>query len=124
MAQRLAYRKRNPYNTRSNKVKIVKTPGGKLVYQHVQKTPSRVKCGACELFLPGMPSLRPRQFANISKPKKTVQRTYGGVYCGKCVRDRIVRAFLIEEQKIVKKVVKATATAPKAEKPKKKSSKK
>jgi hypothetical protein len=37
---------------------------------------------------------------------------------------RIVRAFLIEEQKIVKKVVKTTATAPKAEKPKKKSSKK
>ncbi|KAK9385439.1 ribosomal protein L34e-domain-containing protein [Lipomyces mesembrius] len=124
MAQRLAYRKRNPYNTRSNKVKIVKTPGGKLVYQHVPKTPSRVKCGGCELFLPGIPSLRPREFATISKPKKTVQRAYGGVYCGKCIRDRIVRAFLIEEQKIVKKVVKTTASAPKAEKPKKKSSKK
>jgi ribosomal protein L34E len=41
-------------NTRSNKVKIVKTPGGKLVYQHVPKTPSRVKCGGCELHLPGV----------------------------------------------------------------------
>ncbi|KAK9453770.1 putative 60S ribosomal protein L34-B [Dipodascopsis uninucleata] len=125
MAQRLTYRKRNPYNTRSNKVKIVKTPGGKLTYQHITKTPSRVKCGGCEQFLPGIPSLRPRQFATLSKPKKTVQRAYGGVYCGICVRERIVRAFLVEEQKIVKKVVKTNAqSTPKAEKSKKKASKK
>ncbi|GJP77565.1 hypothetical protein CLOP_g8760 [Closterium sp. NIES-67] len=26
--------------------------------------------------------------------------------CGKCVRERIIRAFLVEEQKIVKKVLK------------------
>jgi large subunit ribosomal protein L34e len=35
-----------------------------------------------------------------------VRRAYGGSRCGNCVRDRIVRAFLIEEQKIVKKVLK------------------
>ncbi|KAK9471379.1 60S ribosomal protein eL34 [Dipodascopsis tothii] len=125
MAQRLTYRTKNPYNTRSNKVKVVKTPGGKLTYQHVKKTASRVKCGSCEMKLPGIPALRPRKFATISKPQKTVQRAYGGVYCAKCVRNRIVRAFLIEEQKIVKKVVKTAAQAEKAaEKPKKKSNKK
>lgn len=53
-----------------------------------------------------IPALRPREYANISKPQKTVQRAYGGSRCGGCVRDRIVRAFLIEEQKIVKKVLK------------------
>ncbi|PMB64861.1 60S ribosomal protein L34-B [Beauveria bassiana] len=53
-----------------------------------------------------IPALRPREYANISKPQKTVQRAYGGSRCGNCVRDRIVRAFLIEEQKIVKKVLK------------------
>lgn len=53
-----------------------------------------------------VPALRPREYANISKPKKTVQRAYGGSRCGNCVRDRVVRAFLIEEQKIVKKVLK------------------
>lgn len=53
-----------------------------------------------------VPALRPREYAQISKPKKTVQRAYGGSRCGNCVRDRIVRAFLIEEQKIVKKVLK------------------
>ena len=53
-----------------------------------------------------VPALRPRELSQISKPQKTVQRAYGGSRCGGCVRDRIVRAFLIEEQKIVKKVLK------------------
>lgn len=53
-----------------------------------------------------IPALRPREYATLSKPQKTVQRAYGGSRCGGCVRDRIVRAFLIEEQKIVKKVLK------------------
>jgi large subunit ribosomal protein L34e len=55
-----------------------------------------------------VPALRPREYATTSRPKKTVQRAYGGSRCANCVRDRIVRAFLIEEQKIVKKVLKET----------------
>jgi len=53
-----------------------------------------------------IPALRPREYAQISRPKKTVQRAYGGSRCGNCVKDRVTRAFLIEEQKIVKKVLK------------------
>lgn len=60
-----------------------------------------------------VPALRPREYAQISKPKKTVQRAYGGSRCGNCVRDRIVRAFLIEEQKIVKKVLKEQSQSDK-----------
>ena len=56
-----------------------------------------------------VPALRPREYAQISRPKKTVQRAYGGSRCGNCVRDRVVRAFLIEEQKIVKKVLKESS---------------
>lgn len=55
---------------------------------------------------PQVPALRPREYSQISRPKKTVQRAYGGSRCANCVRDRVVRAFLIEEQKIVKKVLK------------------
>lgn len=53
-----------------------------------------------------VPRLRPAQYSNsrLSKSKKTVHRAYGGVLSGGAVRDRIVRAFLVEEQKIVKKV--------------------
>ncbi|KAI4220898.1 MAG: hypothetical protein L6R36_007285 [Xanthoria steineri] len=106
MTTRLTYRRRNPYNTRSNKVRVIKTPGGKLQYQHLKKRGSPPKCGDCGIKLPGIPALRPREYATISRPKKTVQRAYGGSRCANCVKDRVVRAFLIEEQKIVKKVLK------------------
>ncbi|CCK72764.1 60S ribosomal protein eL34 KNAG_0L01440 [Huiozyma naganishii CBS 8797] len=119
MAQRVTFRRRNPYNTRSNKIKVVKTPGGKLVAQHVKKQAARPKCGDCGVPLPGIATLRPRQYASLSKTHKTVSRIYGGSRCANCVKERIVRAFLIEEQKIVKKVVKEqTEAAAKAEKKK------
>lgn len=79
-------------------------------------------------------------FKNAKKREKTVSRAYGGSRCHSCVRQRyelnmetlrvsyngishiphnflyhrVVRAFLIEEQKIVKKVL-----AEKSKKPKK-----
>lgn len=125
MTARVTYRRNTPYNTRSNKVKIVKTPGGSLRFQHVKKNTARPKCGECHIALPGLATVRPRELANMSKPKKNVQRAYGGVVCGNCVRNRVVRAFLIEEQKIVKRVLKETADKEKATsaKPGKKSKK-
>ncbi|KAL2704977.1 hypothetical protein AAEP93_000227 [Penicillium crustosum] len=96
----------NRYNTRSNKVRIVKTPGGELRYLHLKKKGTAPKCGDCGIKLPGIPALRPREYSQISRPKKNVSRAYGGSRCAGCVKDRIVRAFLIEEQKIVKKVLK------------------
>ncbi|KAK6822920.1 60S ribosomal protein L34-B [Apiospora arundinis] len=103
---RVTYRRRNPYNTTSNKTRIVRTPGGELRTLHIKKRGTAPKCGDCKAKLPGIPALRPASTSQISHPKKTVQRAYGGSRCGNCVRDRIVRAFLIEEQKIVKKVLK------------------
>jgi large subunit ribosomal protein L34e len=44
-------------------------------------------------------------FKNAKSKDKTVARAYGGSRCHTCVRQRIVRAFLIEEQKIGKKVM-------------------
>jgi len=60
-----------------------------------------------------VPALRPREYSQISRPKKNVSRAYGGSRCAGCVKDRIVRAFLIEEQKIVKKVLKESQKAGK-----------
>jgi large subunit ribosomal protein L34e len=45
-----------------------------------------------------------------------VKRAYGGVLCHKCVKEKIVRAFLIEEQKIVVKVLKAQQAGVKTKK--------
>merc|ERR1712210_346294 len=79
MVQRLTYRRRLAYNTASNGRKIVKTPGGKLVYQRVKKAASVPICGVTKKPLRG----------------------------ARAVRSRIVRAFLVDEQKMVVKILKA-----------------
>ena len=50
---------------------------------------------------------RNQEKTRLSKHLKTVNRSYGGLLSHKAVREKIVRAFLIEEQKIVMKVLKA-----------------
>ncbi|EGX48545.1 60S ribosomal protein L34 [Orbilia oligospora] len=112
-SSRITYRRRNPYNTRSNRIRVIKTPGGALRALHIKKRGSAPRCGDCKTKLSGIPALRPREYSQVSKPTKTVSRAYGGSRCGNCVQDRIVRAFLIEEQKIVKKVLKEAAAKKK-----------
>ena len=51
-----------------------------------------------------LPAIRPARLHTLSKSKKTIHRAYGGHLAAGVVRERIVRAFLVEEQKIVKKV--------------------
>ncbi|XP_055838917.1 60S ribosomal protein L34-like [Episyrphus balteatus] len=129
MVQRLTLRRRLSYNTKSNRRRIVRTPGGRLVYQYVKKNKTVPKCGQCKEKLKGIRPTRPCERSRLSKRQKTVRRTYGGVLCHGCLRERIVRAFLIEEQKIVKalksqkdsvKPVKVVRAAPVAAAPQKK----
>merc|ERR1712157_48770 len=115
MVQRLTYRRTLSY-TSSNKRKIVKTPGGRLVYQRIGKAAKAPVCGDTGNVLRGIKAGRPRQLAQYSKRQKTVTRAYGGSLCGAAVRSRIIRAFLIEEQKIVVKVLKAKQQAANASK--------
>lgn len=77
-----------------------------MVAHTVKKLANRPKCGDCGAPLPGIARVRPAKYASLSRHSKTVSRAYGGSRCGNCVRQRIIRAFLIEEQKIVKKVLK------------------
>jgi large subunit ribosomal protein L34e len=102
---RITLRKRKPYATRSNKIRKVKTPGGVLTVQYLKKRTKAPRCGDTGVRLNGIPVRRPREYARLSKPKKSVSRAYGGALCGGAVRDRIQRAFLIEEARIVKRVL-------------------
>ena len=122
---RITYRRRCAYRTKSNKMRPVKTPGGKLVGAFVSKRANGPKCGDCGTRLPGIPALRPKEYRSVPKRMRTVSRTYGGSRCANCVKARIVRAFLIEEQKIVKKVLqsKKDKKSEKKSKESKKSSK-
>jgi len=99
---RVTYSRRHPYATKSNILKVVKTPGGKLVGHTKAKKRAGPKCGDCKCALAGIKCLSSYAYKNVHKRERTVSRAYGGSRCAKCVRDRIIRAFLIEEQKIVK----------------------
>jgi large subunit ribosomal protein L34e len=106
MVQRLTYRRRHSYATKSNKQRIVKTPGGKLAFQLLKKKTSHPVCPISGQRLNGLPAVRPTTLARVSKRQKKVNRAYGGHLAAGVVKERIVRAFLVEEQKIVKKVLK------------------
>jgi len=107
MVQRYTYRRRHAYATRSNKVRKLRTPGGRLTIAYLGKKPSLPKCGDCGHQLQGIPAARPKALHGLKAREVRVSRVYGGSRCAGCVRSRIVRAFLIEEQKIVKSVLKS-----------------
>ena len=119
---RVTYRRRKSYNTRSNKIRKVKTPGGRLVAQYVRKTAKGVQTAVkTNSKLSGLPRYRNSQYKNLAQCKRTVARPYGGVLTPQDVKDKILRAFLIEEVKIVKQVVREQreANKPKVSKKKK-----
>merc|ERR1711924_322343 len=105
MVARTALPRKNSYHTKSNKVRTLKTPGGRLTVHVLKKKASFVKCGDCGGKIQGVVSCRPKQFKNLKTRQKHVTRAYGGSRCAKCVRDRILRAFLFEEQRCVKAVL-------------------
>lgn len=54
MVQRLTYRRRHCYATKSNGVRKVKTPGGKVTLHNVAKKANAPKCGDCHKALQGV----------------------------------------------------------------------
>jgi len=96
---------RHSYNTRQHSYRAVRTPGGKLKGQRVRKTTAGPVCMDCKKKLPGIKHMRSTEYRRSVKRERTVSRTYGGAVCHDCVKNRIVRAFLLEEQKAVKKVL-------------------
>merc|ERR1712189_177477 len=108
MVQRLTY------YTPSNQRRIVRTPGGKLVYQYKKKPRQIPKRHTCKCTLRGIKPGRAHERKRMSLREKKVYRAYGGCLCHICVREKIDRAFLIEEQKIVAKVLKAQQAAVKS----------
>ena len=104
---RVTLNRRHAYRTKTNRVKTILTPGGRHVAQLLQKHRRGVTCGdaGCNVSLPGIKHMDRASFKKAHSKDKTITRAYGGSRCAGCVKNRIVRAFLIEEQKIVKKVL-------------------
>jgi large subunit ribosomal protein L34e len=98
---------RHSYNTNSSRLRGVRTPGGKLVKQRIAKKTKGPVCSdpGCNVKLPGLQHLKKSEYSRTKKRQRTVSRCYGGSTCHACVKSRIMRAFLLEEQKAVKKVL-------------------
>ena len=110
-APRIQYRRRTHYATRSNRFKLVRTPGNRLVAQKRDKKQNgpHTPWALGHKRLAGTKALGHFDRRRASRYVKTVSRPYGGVLNGEQVKDRVLRAFLIEEQRIVKKVLQAEA---------------
>ena len=98
----------------------------------IQYTPKKCKgpqegvAGLMPGPLAGIKHLRPGAFKRLNHNARTVSRPYGGVLSHKTVKDKIIRAFLIEEAKLLKRLMneKAGASGKSKKDKKKKDSKK
>merc|ERR1719446_1984977 len=115
LERRIQYRRRSSHRTRSNNFKPVKTPGGKLVLHLIKKHTRGTG-------MQGVKVARPNDFRRLNASRRRVSRAYGGVLTGSEVKDRIMRAFLIEEFKRFKNISKTSGD--KKDKKKKKGDKK
>ena len=70
-SKRLTYRRRLSYNTKSNKVRVSKTPGGRLVYLYTKKAGKIPLCGDTKEKLRG---LTPARWAGFSTPSFPLSR--------------------------------------------------
>lgn len=91
-----------------------------MVYLYIKKKRSVPRCAVTKEKLHGITPSRPSERPRMSRRLKTVKRAYGGVLSHKALKERIIRAFLIDEQKVVK-VLKAqqvvTVKTPRVPKP-------
>eukprot|EP01001_Neometanema_parovale_P001047 NODE_11182_length_559_cov_624.880734_g10900_i0.p1 GENE.NODE_11182_length_559_cov_624.880734_g10900_i0~~NODE_11182_length_559_cov_624.880734_g10900_i0.p1 ORF type:complete len:127 (-),score=29.05 NODE_11182_length_559_cov_624.880734_g10900_i0:119-499(-) len=118
---RVHYRRHNTKNTRSNKIKIIRAPGGQLTVQYRKKGSKGPRTPATlgHKKIAGIKHMSAMERANAKKKDLTVSRAYGGVLTHDLVRERIIRAFLIEEQKIVKRVLRSQGRRRRGKKSKK-----
>merc|ERR1712167_503233 len=107
MGARVHYTRHNSWNTRSNKFRQVRTPGGRLAVQYMGKRakgPQNAMVTSAKR-LGGLFSMRPNNYRRIHKHYRRVSRAYGGVFDHSEVKNRIIRTFLTEEVKNVKKTM-------------------
>ncbi|KAI0987686.1 hypothetical protein GJ496_003011 [Pomphorhynchus laevis] len=104
MVQRLHYRRRHTFNTKSNMRRIVRTPGAILTLHHVKKRGTLPRCAQCKEELKGIQPSRPQERKRMSKRLKTVNRAYGGSRCASCVKSNIIRAFINQEAALMRKI--------------------
>merc|ERR1712159_108140 len=113
MGARVHYARNKSWNTRSNKIRQVRTPGGRLTAQYVTKKAKGPGNGmrTSSLRLGGLRRMRATNYRRQPKHTRRICRAYGGVYSHIELKNRIIRTFLTEEVKNVKKTMALQASA-------------
>ena len=93
--RRVTYKRRHCYRTKTNRFRTLKTPGGKLAIQYIKKNTHGTG-------MAGVKVRRPAALRGLKRHRKSVSRAYGGQLTHQEVRDRITRAFMIEEINSIK----------------------
>ncbi|ABW98129.1 rpl34 (nucleomorph) [Hemiselmis andersenii] len=101
--RRVVLRRHCPFSTRKNSFKKVKTPGNKIKIQYLDKKISKVVCAESKKKLNGISSPQSLGFMRLCKRKKKISRIYGGHLSGNSTKERIIKSFLLDEKKLVKK---------------------
>ena len=103
---RISYRRKMHYATRGNRVRKIRTPGNRLIFQQIKKRSQgqHTPWVLGHKRIAGTKAVRGKAAQKASRHTKTVSRAYGGVLSAEQVRDRIIRAFLVEEQRIARKM--------------------
>ena len=110
---RVTYRRRTSYNTTSNKIKKIRTPGGRLVAHYVGKRTKGVQLsGPTNAKVTGIKKVSNGKNRTLSYTQRSIARPYGCVLSPVQLKERILKAFLNEE-------IKAHAQQAKQEKSKK-----
>merc|ERR1712003_383477 len=108
MGARVHYTRHNSWNTRSNKFRQVRTPGGRLAVQYVAKRakgPQNAMVTSAKR-LGGLNRMRPNDYRRIHKHYRRVSRAYGGVFDHSEVKNRIMALQASLEAKNKKKTKK------------------
>lgn len=108
----MTYKRRASYRTKSNRFRTIRTPGGKLAIKYIQKKTSGNG-------MAGLKVARPAALRKMNVNARTVSRPYGGHLSHQEVKDRITRAFMIEEINSIKQKALVSDKKKKSKKSKK-----
>ncbi|KAI4291843.1 large subunit ribosomal protein L34e [Pancytospora philotis] len=89
-------------NAGNQRVRVV-TESGKIKDLRVAKKAKKHRCHGCNRLLPSIAALRPAAFSRLTLSQRRVARPYGSTHCGKCVANKVITAFLTEEEKLLRK---------------------
>ena len=67
-------------------------PSGKTKIDYIKPIPKKLYCAGCPTELHGIPR---KPLDKLSKTQKRPERPFGGVYCSKCSRQKIIQGARI-----------------------------